>query len=89
VRAIGLLRLVNAHFSMLSRKVSRNDVSQTVVYLVMWRRTAFYFGDTRLTSDAALVFLSLGWGDSIPGFYGCMWLRCTCLLCLIVVGVEE
>ena len=60
MRAIGLLRLVDAHLSMLSRKVSRIDVSQTVVYLVMWRRTAFYFGDTRFTSDAALVFLSLG-----------------------------
>lgn len=89
MRAIGLLRPMDAHLSMLSRKVTRIDVSQTVVNLGMWRRTAFDFGDTHVTPDATLAFLSLGWEDLMPGFCCCMWIRCTYLLCLLVVEVEE
>lgn len=60
-----------------------------VVNLGMWRRMAVDFGDTHVTPDAALAFLSLGWEDPIPGFCYCMWIRYTYLLCLLLVKVEE
>ena len=89
MRAIDLLRLMDAHLSLLSRKVTRIDVSQMVVNLGMWRRMAVDFGDTHVTPDAALAFLSLGWEDPIPGFCYCLWIRYTYLLCLLLVKVEE